>query len=187
MRTAYQGSVSMMALLAIALIPRGGFAQSPAIYAPTIDVPRPTVERPDETPPPKVTERVVVARGEVSGRAQVVSGDTLRLKETVYRLWGVAAPRMSEFGGYTAMQGLAALIGSQTVICAPKKNIFRGGLQTAQCRVAGGKDLAAELVRKGFARDCPRQSGATFAAIERTAAVDVAGGYKLPDECLAPY
>jgi endonuclease YncB( thermonuclease family) len=162
-------------------------AQSPAIYAPTIDIPRPLVERHDETPPPKVTEKVIVNPGEVSGRAQVMSGDALRIKQTTYRLWGIAAPPMNEFGGYTAMQGLAALIGSQTVICAPKKNLFRGGLQTAQCRVAGGRDLAADMVRRGFARDCPRQSGATFALIERTAVVDVAGGYKLPDECLAPY
>jgi endonuclease YncB( thermonuclease family) len=164
-----------------------GMAQSPAIYAPAPTVPRPMVERPDETPAPKVTEKVIINPGEIAGRAQVLSGDTLRIKQTTYRLWGIAAPPMNEFGGYTAMQGLAALIGSQTVICAPRKGSFRRGLQTAQCRVAGGRDLAADLVRRGFARDCPRQSGATFASIERTAAADVAGGYKLPDECLAPY
>ncbi len=168
-------------------LPSGSMAQSPAIYAPTLEIPRPFVEKPEETAPPKVTEKVIVNPGEISGRAQVISGDTLRISQKTYRLWGIAAPPMNEFGGYTAMQGLAALIGSRTVICAPKKGFFRGGLQAAQCRVAGGRDLAADLVRRGFARDCPRQSGATFAAIERTAVVDVAGGYKLPDECLAPY
>ncbi len=187
MQSARWTSLLLIGLTAAAVLRSESMAQSPAIYAPTIDIPRPIVERPDETPPPQVTEKVIVNPGEVSGRAQVVSGDTLRIKQTTYRLWGVAAPPMNEFGGYTAMQGLAALIGSQTVICAPKKNFFRGGLQTAQCRVAGGRDLAADLVRRGFARDCPRQSGASFASIERTAVVDVAGGYKLPDECLAPY
>jgi endonuclease YncB( thermonuclease family) len=169
-----------------ASLPSAGMAQSPAIYAPTLSEPRPMVERPDETPSPKVTETVIVNAGEVAGRAQVISGDTLRIKQTTYRLWGVAAPPMNEFGGYTAMQGLAGLIGSRTVVCAPRKGFFRGGLQTAQCRV-GNRDLAVDLVRHGFARDCPRQSGATFAMIERTAAVDVAGGYRLPDECLPPY
>jgi endonuclease YncB( thermonuclease family) len=163
-----------------------GLAQSPGIFAPELNVPKRGMEKPEEKPPPKVTEKVIVNPGEVAGRAQVVSGDTLRIDQTTFRLWGVAAPPMNEFGGYTAMQGLAALIGSRTVICAPRKGSFRGGLQTAQCRV-GGRDLAADMVRRGFARDCPRQSGATFAAIERTAVVDVAGGYKLPDECLAPY
>lgn len=177
----------LIGLTAAAAWPPVSMAQSPAIYAPTLSVPSPVVSRPEETTPPKVTEKVIVNPGEVSGRAQVVSGDTLRIKQVTYRLWGIAAPPMNEFGGYTAMQGLAALIGSQTVICAPRKGVFRGGLQAAQCRVAGGRDLAADLVRRGFARDCPRQSGATFASIERTAVVDVAGGYKLPDECLAPY
>jgi micrococcal nuclease len=178
----------LIGLTAAATSPSGSMAQSPAIYAPTLEVPRPHYEKPEETPPPpKVTEKVIVNPGEVSGRARVISGDTLRLDQKTYRLWGIAAPPMDEFGGYTAMQGLAGLIGSRTVICAPKKGFFRGGLQAAQCRVAGGRDLAADLVRGGFARDCPRQSGATFAAIERTAVVDVAGGFKLPDECIAPY
>jgi endonuclease YncB( thermonuclease family) len=186
MQSARWISVVLIGLVAAAL-PSGSMAQSPAIYAPPPDVPRPIVQKPEETSPPKVTEKVIVNPGEIAGRARVMGSDTLRVNQTTYRLWGIAAPPMNEFGGYTAMQGLAALIGSQTVICAPKKNFFRGGLQTAQCRVAGGRDLAADMVRRGFARDCPRQSGAAFASIERTAVVDVAGGYKLPDECLAPY
>lgn len=187
MRNACWISLLLTGPIAASALPSAGMAQSPAIFAPAPDIPRPFVEKHEEPTPPKVTERVIVNPGEIAGRAQVMSGDTLRIKQTTYRLWGIAAPTMSEFGGYTAMQGLAGLIGSQTVICAPRKNFFRGGIQTAQCRVAGGRDLAADLVRAGFARDCPRQSGATFAAIERTAVVDVAGGFKLPDECIAPF
>lgn len=178
--------VSLLLLAAVAC-PAAGRAQSPAIFAPELETRKPVPERREDPPPPKVTEKIIVNPGEIAGRAQVMSGDTLRINQTTFRLWGIAAPPMNEFGGYTAMQGLAALIGSQTVICAPRKGFFRGGLQTAQCRVALGRDLAADLVRRGFARDCPRQSGATFAAIERTAVVDVAGGYKLPDECVAPF
>ncbi len=170
---------------AAAALPSESVAQNPSVYVPTLKFPKRDAEKLPETPP-KVTEKVIVNPGEVAGRAQVMSGDTLRVSQMSFRLWGIAAPPMNEFGGYTAMQGLAALIGSQTVICAPTKG-FRGGLQTARCRVAVGRDLAADMVRGGFARDCPRQSGATYASIERTAAVDVAGGYKLPDECRPPY
>jgi endonuclease YncB( thermonuclease family) len=187
MQSACRTLLVLIGLAAAASCPLASLAQSPAIFAPGLDKPtKPGADKPPETLPPKVTEKIIVNPGEVAGRAQVLGGDTLRLNQTTYRLWGVAAPPMNEFGGYTAMQGLAALIGSRIVICAPRKD-FRGGLQTAQCRVAGGHDLAAEMVRRGFARDCPRQSGAAFAAIERTAAVDVAGGYKLPDECVAPF
>lgn len=187
MQGGYWTSLLLTGVIAAGISPSQSLAQSPAIFAPELNIPKRGMEKPEETPPPKVTEKVIVNPGEIAGRAQVVSGDTLRIDQRTYRLWGIAAPPMNEFGGYTAMQGLAALIGSQTVICAPRKGVFRGGLQAAQCRVAGGRDLAADLVRKGFARDCPRQSGSTFAAIERTAVVDVAGGYKLPDECRAPY
>ncbi len=176
----------LIGLTAAAAWPSPGAAQSPAIYAPGLNIPKPGTEKPEEKPPPKVTEKVIVNPGEVAGRAQVMSGDSLRINQTTYRLWGVVAPPMNEFGGYTSMQGLAALIGSQTVICAPTKG-YLGGLRTARCRVAGGRDLASDMVSRGFARDCPRQSGATFALLERRAIVDVAGGYRLPDECRSPY
>jgi endonuclease YncB( thermonuclease family) len=184
MQSARWISVVLIGLVAAAL-PSGSMAQSPAIYAPDL-IKKPSPEKPEEQPPPKVTEKIIVNPGEIAGRARVLSGDSLHINQTTYRLWGIAAPPLDEFGGYTAMQGLAALIGSQTVVCAPTRG-FRGGLQTARCRVAIGRDLAADMVRRGFARDCPRQSGASFASIERTAVVDVAGGFKLPDECLTPY
>ena len=92
MQSARWTSLLLIGLTAAAVLRSESMAQSPAIYAPTIDIPRPIVERPDETPPPKVTEKVIVNPGEVSGRAQVVSGDTLRIKQMTYRLWGVAAP-----------------------------------------------------------------------------------------------
>lgn len=178
----------LIGVAAAVVLPLASMAQSPAIFAPDLNIKKPDPEKPEEPPPPpKVTEKIIVNPGEIAGRAQVMGSDTLRINQTTYRLWGVAAPTMSEFGGYTAMQGLAALIGSQTVICAPTKGVFRGGVQVARCRVAAGRDLSADMVRRGFARDCPRQSGATFASIERTALVDVAGGFKLPDECVAPF
>ena len=180
-------SLLLIALCATVAGPPAGRAQSPAIFAPDLNLKKPVPDHPEEPPPPKVTEPLIVNPNEIAGRAQVLSGDTLRVNQTTFRLWGIAAPTMSEFGGYTAMQGLAGLIASQIVICAPRKNFFRGGIQAAQCRVARGRDLAEDMVRKGLARDCPRQSGATFAVIERLAVVDVAGGFKLPEECIAPF
>jgi endonuclease YncB( thermonuclease family) len=179
-------SLLLIGLIAAGVLPSQSPAQSPAIFAPELNIPKRGMEKPEEMPPPKITEKIIVNPGEIAGRAQVMGGDTLRIDQTSYRLWGIAAPPMNEFGGYTAMQGLAALIGSQTVICAPTKG-FRGALRTARCRLASGRDLAADMVKRGFARDCPRQSGGTFAMIERTAVADVAGGYRLPDECVPPY
>ena len=49
-----------------------------------------------------------------------------------------------------------------------------------------GTDVAAELVRAGLARDCPRYSGGRYAAAERQAAgrgATIAETYRLPGYC----
>lgn len=109
------------------------------------------------------------------------TGDLIVYGGQRYRLWGVAAPRLNEFGGLTSLRGLIGLIEGAATICTPA-GMAVGGVPVARCRT-GGKDLGALLVGRGFARDCPRQSRGTYAAAERRAIVDVAGGFELPDEC----
>jgi micrococcal nuclease len=49
-----------------------------------------------------------------------------------------------------------------------------------------GRDVAAELVRAGVARDCPRFSDGRYADEEREAAqggATTAGTYRLPGSC----
>ena len=49
-----------------------------------------------------------------------------------------------------------------------------------------GADIAAELVRRGLARDCPRFSGGRYADVEREAAEDratIRESYRLPGYC----
>ena len=40
--------------------PCGGMAQSPAIFAPDLNIRKPAPGRPEEPPPPKVTEKIIV-------------------------------------------------------------------------------------------------------------------------------
>ena len=63
--------------------------------------------------------------------------------------------------------------------------------ETTYDRCAGtcyldGRDIAAELVRAGLARDCPRYSGGRYADEERAAARDgatIREWYELPGYC----
>jgi endonuclease YncB( thermonuclease family) len=173
--------------------PHRGHAENPAIYLPGLpglNVPD-MKAKPEEAPQtgptlPQGTDREGARRGEVVvGPARAVSGDTIRVQDRTFRLWGIAAPAMNEFGGYTSMQGLAGLIVGKAVTCVPTPAYIRS-LRTARCRVEQ-RDLAGDMVARGLARDCPRQSNGTYALIERRAVIDVSGGFKLPDECLAPY
>mgnify|MGYP003365938445 CR=1 FL=1 len=132
-----------------------------------------------DTAPPAVTDRLV------SRDARAASGDTVRIGTTLYHLWGIAAPRPDEFGGYTATQALMALVVDASVACALTGDRL-GGVAVARCKV-GERDLSAEMVRQGMARDCPRLSGGTYATLERQVIASVSGGFELPEECRANY
>jgi endonuclease YncB( thermonuclease family) len=141
--------------------------------------------KPTPPVPPNVAPKVLAGPLDVVGTAHALSGDTIAVGTAIFRLWGIAAPAMNEFGGYTSMQGLIGLIDDQTVVCSPA-NLVVGGHQVGRCRVED-KDLSSIMVARGFARDCPRQSAGTYADLERQEISNVAGGFDLPQECLADY
>ncbi|MEJ0069794.1 MAG: hypothetical protein WDO24_14865 [Pseudomonadota bacterium] len=89
------------------------------------------------------------------------------------------------FGGYTSLQRLAQLVSGNLVDCVPTGRSLHGRM-IGRCRI-DQRDLSAEMVANGVARDCPRQSGGAYAALERQAVVGPAGDFDLPEECRADY
>jgi endonuclease YncB( thermonuclease family) len=92
----------------------------------------------------------------IEGRAQALTGDTLRIGSTTIRLAGVEAPeaeqRCGQGGrqwkcGAAAQQALSRAVSGQRVRCAPD-GTGAAGLTLAHCS-AGDTDINAELVRKG--------------------------------------
>lgn len=123
-----------------------------------------------------------VTQSGASTSVEAERGDVLSVGGHRYRLWGVAAPAPNEFGGYTSAQELKRLLAGGRISCVTTGELA-DDLPLARCKV-DGKDIAAIMVAGGFARDCPRQSRGTYAAVERGAVTDVAGGFDLPLECL---
>ena len=123
-----------------------------------------------------------IARPESPMPIEAERGDVVNIAGQRYRLWGIAAPRLNEYGGYTAAQQLRQLLAGNPVTCITSGQMAER-LPLARCRV-NGKDVAALLVAGGFARDCPRQSRGNYSALERQAVVNVAGGFDLPPECV---
>jgi endonuclease YncB( thermonuclease family) len=93
-------------------------------------------------------------------RLHVVDGDTFDLDGERIRVWGIQAPEMRDPGGKAAKAGL------QRILVAPvsceRKYLDPFERTVAQC-FSGGKDIAAELVRQGFAVDWPYYSGGYYA------------------------
>lgn len=92
----------------------------------------------------------------------ITDGDTLRCNGVRVRLWGIDAPERDTPAGPPATRALAQIIDGGTIVCE-EKDTDRYGRTVALCRIEG-RDIAAEMVRQGHAKDFPRYSGGYYAA-----------------------
>lgn len=101
----------------------------------------------------------MISAPDVQGRATVLSGDTVRLGDKTIKLTGIEAPdkaqSCSRSGnrrwkcGEAATDALRDKIRSRSVTCQPEGS-DAGGRISARC-TAGGEDVAAAMVREGYA------------------------------------
>jgi endonuclease YncB( thermonuclease family) len=101
----------------------------------------------------------------------VIDGDTLYVGRLKYRLCGIDAPERGQPGSQAATDHLRFLTKGRRITCRPvgegtpcdgrseRKSHDR---IVAQCFV-DGKDIAAEMVRSGHAKDWPKFSGGHYA------------------------
>lgn len=131
------------------------------------------------------------------GRATVVDGDTIHVEgvEKNVRLSGVDAPESGQICvdgagkrflcGVRAAEELAALIGRNGRVACEQKDQDRYGRPVAVCQV-GGRDLSAEMIRRGWAVDFVRYSRGRYEAeqdaAQRAAAGLWAGDFDVPWE-----
>ena len=101
----------------------------------------------------------------ILGRAYVIDGDSLRIKGTEVRLFGVDAPEINHPYGKTAKSALMTLCKGQDiraeVVCADVH-----GRTVAKCTLSDGRDISAEMVRMGLAIDWPKHSAGIYRHLE---------------------
>jgi endonuclease YncB( thermonuclease family) len=90
------------------------------------------------------------AAADVSGRARVVDGDSLVVAGERVRLHAIDAPELREPLGGRARLEMERIVGRRPVTCEPRGH-DRYGNTVATCR-QGRTDIAAEIVRRGWAR-----------------------------------
>ncbi|WP_224813670.1 thermonuclease family protein [Hasllibacter sp. MH4015] len=95
----------------------------------------------------------------------MVDGDTIRIKRTQIRLFGIDAPEMNHPFGKRAKWAMFELCKNQ-MITAEITELDDHGRAVAQCFLDDGRDLSAELVKLGLALDWPKFSGGLYRALE---------------------
>jgi endonuclease YncB( thermonuclease family) len=112
----------------------------------------------DATSSPEATAAVTVS-SEISGRAFAITGDIMRVDDTVVRIAGIEAPAPRQpcyrsngrrwNCASAAKSGLARVIRGRSVACTPSGHDDAGHV-LAGCVIDKGTDVAAELVRNGL-------------------------------------
>lgn len=111
------------------------------------------------------TAEVVRPYSTIEGPAYVIDGDSIVIKKTQVRLFGVDAPEMNHPYGKKAKWALLALCKGQTV----RAEIIERDAHdrtVAKCYLPDGRDLSAEMVKQGLAIDWPKFSGGKYRDLE---------------------
>ena len=120
------------------------------------------------TPPPRYdasTAKKVQPKAELNGAAYVIDGDSIVIKKTQVRLFGVDAPEMNHPYGKKAKWALVALCKGQKIRAVISETDAHGRT-VAKCYLPDGRDLSAEMVKQGLAIDWPKFSGGIYRDFE---------------------
>ncbi len=114
---------------------------------------------------------LVLLTGPVSAQTNTVSGavryvtdgDTFSLRgvERPIRVWGLDAPERDERGASAATSTLRRLISGQSLTCRVR-DIDRYGRIVGQCFLPDGRDIAAQMIAAGVAREYCYFSGGYY-------------------------
>lgn len=97
----------------------------------------------------------------VMGYPYVHDGDTIRIGQYWIRLFGIDAEELDEPNGIRARDELMKIIGTSSVTCTLYEMSYRRHVGT--CVTHTGKDIGLELIKSGWALDCPAYSGGRYA------------------------
>ncbi|WP_300517415.1 thermonuclease family protein [Aliiroseovarius sp.] len=159
----------LVGVLIVALVLRKGIKlQKP---------PQRPARRPTPTGPPHrqpqpfdaASSNPTLTKPHLIGRAYVVDGDTIKIRKTQIRLFGIDAPEMNHPFGKKAKWELVALCKGQNVR-AEITDRDDHGRTVARCYLEDGRDLSAEMVKAGLAIDWPKFSGGKYSHLEVTEA-----------------
>lgn len=163
--------LAMIAALVIFLVGRSGQSRQDKSH---VDSSAPGRERVSQSSPPQniapadhrpQTRKPTHAVKELSGRCYVIDGDTIVIAKQHIRLFGIDAPELDHPYGQKAKWAMVALCKGRNITARIVASDVHDRV-VAKCFLDDGRDLSAELVKKGLAIDWPKYSGGAYGALE---------------------
>ena len=126
----------------------------------------PRAPRPAEPPPFDATTAAPAPQLTcLTGPARIIDGDSIVIRKTQIRLFGIDAPEINHPYGQKAKWALVRLCKGQA-IRAEILETDTHGRTVAKCYLEDGRDLSCEMVKLGLAIDWPKFSGGTYRHLE---------------------
>lgn len=101
----------------------------------------------------------------ITGSARIIDGDSIVIKKTQIRLFGIDAPEIDHPYGQKAKWALVGLCKGQAVRAEILEKDTHGRT-VAKCYLPDGRDLSSEMVKQGLAIDWPKFSGGVYSHLE---------------------
>lgn len=126
-----------------------------------------------------VLDPIAANAEDITGKPEVIDGNTIDIAGRAIRLFGVHAPSRDETCGTEKTQwpcgenagfALARIIGSNWVTCRQMVRAARTVIAVCHASGPGGPDINARMVADGWAR-ATRQAPQAYAELERRARV----------------
>lgn len=111
------------------------------------------------------TARHEPSPGIIVGHARIIDGDSIVIQKTQIRLFGIDAPELNHPYGKNAKWALIGLCKGKHVRAEIlERDAY--GRTVARCYLPDGRDLSAEMVKRGWAIDWPKFSGGKYRQLE---------------------
>lgn len=101
----------------------------------------------------------------LTGKCYVIDGDTICIGNVRIRLAGIDAPELDHPWGKKAKWELVGMCKGQKITAELAPDISHDRV-VATCYLPDGRDLSAEMVKRGFALDWPKFSGGKYTHLE---------------------
>lgn len=111
------------------------------------------------------TARHLETKRVIEGAAFITDGDTITIKKTQIRLFGIDAPELHHPYGKKAKWALHNMCKGH-IVRAEISDEDEYGRTVARCFLPDGRDLSAEMVKLGLAIDWTKFSGGEYRAME---------------------